>query len=87
VHPERQSRARQQQQNRAGITGTSSRKLPSMIVWIAMAGTGAVGGLASVFAARLVLGIGEGATFPTGSTGPCRRAELSHIRQPGSGCL
>src|SRR5258707_10729848 len=29
------------------------------------AATGAVGGLASLFAARLALGIGEGATFPT----------------------
>src|SRR5260221_12512741 len=36
-----------------------------LIVCIATAATGAVGGLASLFAARLVLGIGEGATFPT----------------------
>jgi len=37
----------------------------SPIVWVATAATGAVGGLASLFAARLALGIGEGATFPT----------------------
>src|SRR5215471_18285067 len=36
-----------------------------LIVCAATAATGAVGGLASLFAARLVLGIGEGATFPT----------------------
>src|SRR6266436_5847581 len=36
-----------------------------LIVCIATAATGAVGGLASLFAARLALGIGEGATFPT----------------------
>ena len=36
-----------------------------LIVCLATAATGAVGGLASLFAARLVLGIGEGATFPT----------------------
>jgi MFS family permease len=35
-----------------------------LIVCIATAATGLVGGLASLFAARLVLGIGEGATFP-----------------------
>ena len=35
------------------------------IVCAATAATGAVGGLASLFAARLLLGIGEGATFPT----------------------
>jgi MFS family permease len=37
----------------------------SLIVCVATASTGAVGGLASLFAARLALGIGEGATFPT----------------------
>src|SRR5258708_32361780 len=36
-----------------------------LIVCAATAATGAVGGLASLFAARLVLGIGAGATFPT----------------------
>src|SRR5258708_28000717 len=36
-----------------------------LIVCAATAATGAVGGLASLFAARLILGIGEGATFPT----------------------
>jgi MFS family permease len=36
-----------------------------LIVVAATAATGAVGGLASLFAARLALGIGEGATFPT----------------------
>ena len=36
-----------------------------LIVCIATAATGWVGGLASLFAARLVLGVGEGATFPT----------------------
>jgi MFS family permease len=36
-----------------------------LIVCVATAATGAVGGLASLFAARLALGIGEGATFPT----------------------
>jgi MFS family permease len=36
-----------------------------LIVSAATAATGAVGGLASLFAARLALGIGEGATFPT----------------------
>src|SRR5260221_5531811 len=36
-----------------------------LLVCAATAATGAVGGLASLFAARLVLGIGEGATFPT----------------------
>ncbi len=36
-----------------------------LIVCAATAVTGAVGGLASLFAARLALGIGEGATFPT----------------------
>jgi len=36
-----------------------------LIVCAATAATGAVGGLASLFAARLFLGIGEGATFPT----------------------
>jgi MFS family permease len=36
-----------------------------LIVCTATAATGAVGGLASLFAARLVLGVGEGATFPT----------------------
>jgi MFS family permease len=36
-----------------------------LIVCIATAATGAVGGLASLFVARLVLGVGEGATFPT----------------------
>lgn len=36
-----------------------------LVVCAATAATGAVGGLASLFAARLVLGIGEGATFPT----------------------
>src|SRR5258706_13702622 len=35
-----------------------------LIVCAATAATGAVGGLASLFAARLALGIGEGATFP-----------------------
>jgi sugar phosphate permease len=34
------------------------------IVCAATAATGAVGGLASLFAARLVLGVDEGATFP-----------------------
>src|SRR5271169_4771817 len=36
-----------------------------LIVCAATAATGAIGGLASLFAARLTLGIGEGATFPT----------------------
>ncbi len=36
-----------------------------LIVCAATAATGLVGGLASLFAARLALGIGEGATFPT----------------------
>ena len=36
-----------------------------LIVCVATAATGAVGGLASLFVARLALGIGEGATFPT----------------------
>src|SRR6266851_4339132 len=36
-----------------------------LMVCAATAATGAVGGLASLFAARLALGIGEGATFPT----------------------
>jgi MFS family permease len=36
-----------------------------LIVCAATAATGAVGELASLFAARLLLGIGEGATFPT----------------------
>jgi MFS family permease len=36
-----------------------------LIVCVATAATGVVGGLASLFAARLALGIGEGATFPT----------------------
>jgi MFS family permease len=36
-----------------------------LVVCAATAATGAVGGLASLFAARLALGIGEGATFPT----------------------
>jgi MFS family permease len=36
-----------------------------IIVVVATAATGLVGGLASLFAARLALGIGEGATFPT----------------------
>jgi sugar phosphate permease len=36
-----------------------------LIVCAATAATGAVGGLLSLFAARLALGIGEGATFPT----------------------
>jgi MFS family permease len=36
-----------------------------LIVCAATAATGAVGGMASLFAARLALGIGEGATFPT----------------------
>jgi MFS family permease len=37
----------------------------ALIVCVATAATGVVGGLASLCAARLVLGIGEGATFPT----------------------
>jgi MFS family permease len=37
----------------------------ALIVCAATAATGAVGGLASLFAVRLALGIGEGATFPT----------------------
>src|SRR5215470_15874251 len=37
----------------------------SLIVCVATAATGLVGGFASLFAARLALGIGEGATFPT----------------------
>ena len=37
----------------------------SLIVCVATAATGVVGGFASLFAARLALGIGEGATFPT----------------------
>jgi MFS family permease len=37
----------------------------ALIVCVATAATGVVGGLASLFAARLALGIGEGATFPT----------------------
>ncbi|WP_291689838.1 MFS transporter, partial [Bradyrhizobium sp.] len=36
-----------------------------MIVCAATAATGLVGGLSSLFAARLALGLGEGATFPT----------------------
>jgi MFS family permease len=36
-----------------------------LIVCVATAATGLVGGLTSLFAARLLLGIGEGATFPT----------------------
>jgi MFS family permease len=36
-----------------------------LIVTAATAVTGAVGGLSSLFAARIALGIGEGATFPT----------------------
>jgi sugar phosphate permease len=36
-----------------------------LIVCAATAATGAAGGLASLFAARLALGIGEGATFST----------------------
>jgi MFS family permease len=36
-----------------------------LIVCAATAATGAVGGLVTLFAARLALGIGEGATFPT----------------------
>jgi MFS family permease len=36
-----------------------------LIVCAATAATGVVGGLASLFAARLALGVGEGATFPT----------------------
>ena len=36
-----------------------------LIECAATAATGAVGGIASLFAARLALGIGEGATFPT----------------------
>jgi MFS family permease len=36
-----------------------------LVVSAATAATGAVGGLLSLFAARLALGIGEGATFPT----------------------
>ncbi len=36
-----------------------------LVVCAATAATGAVGGFASLFAARLALGIGEGATFPT----------------------
>lgn len=36
-----------------------------LIVCVATAATGVVDGLASLFVARLVLGIGEGATFPT----------------------
>src|SRR6202051_1627485 len=36
-----------------------------LIVCAATIATGFVGGLASLFAARLALGIGEGATFPT----------------------
>lgn len=36
-----------------------------IIVVAATAATGTVGGLATLFAARLALGIGEGATFPT----------------------
>jgi MFS family permease len=39
--------------------------ISGLIVCVATAATGLVGGLASLFAARLVLGIGEGATFPT----------------------
>lgn len=37
----------------------------SLIVCVATAATGLVGGLASLFAARLALGVGEGAAFPT----------------------
>src|SRR5262245_25687059 len=37
----------------------------SLIVCVATAATGLVGGLASLFAARFALGVGEGATFPT----------------------
>jgi MFS family permease len=36
-----------------------------LIVVAATAATGAVGGLGALFAARLALGVGEGATFPT----------------------
>src|SRR5258708_36123755 len=38
-----------------------------LVVCAATAATGAVGGLASLFAARLALGIGEGANLSTGS--------------------
>ncbi len=37
----------------------------AFIVFLATAWTGAVGGLASLFMARILLGIGEGAAFPT----------------------
>ncbi len=37
----------------------------SLIVCVATTATGLVGGFASLFAARLALGVGEGATFPT----------------------
>src|SRR5215471_2770307 len=37
----------------------------SLIVCVATAVTGLVGGFTSLFAARLALGVGEGATFPT----------------------
>jgi MFS family permease len=39
--------------------------ISGLIVCISTAATGLVSGLASLFAMRLVLGIGEGATFPT----------------------
>jgi MFS family permease len=39
--------------------------ISGLIVCVSTAATGLVGGLAGLFAARLVLGIGEGATFPT----------------------
>ena len=43
----------------------------ALIVCAATAATGAVGGLASLFAARLALGIGEGATLLQRAPWPC----------------
>jgi MFS family permease len=63
-----------------------------LVVCAATAATGAVGGLASLFAARLALGIGEGATFRP-RRARCRRGcrsavgaslRASRIRRRGS---
>jgi MFS family permease len=52
----------------------------SLIVCVATAATGVVGGFTSLFAARLALGFGEGATFPTAT-----RAMTVWIPEPGWG--
>jgi MFS family permease len=51
-----------------------------LIVCAATAATGAVGGFASLLAARLALGIGEGATFPTAT-----RAMAAWVPEPNWG--